>query len=355
MRTSWIFELRWTRIQESAGETKYKGFKNTLISVLVISAIAGIGISGYLNKNKILDLFSSSDKQSEIELKKQMEFEILSKKFNLLNVKFSELEKNYDLRKKEVDEKFDKSNKLQNEVIKGKDEYIANINNYSERLETYEKEMIGRFEQVVNLTAGFATKQESQGQRIKDTVVREVVGIISSDKNNKSSESYLALKKDLEKSENKMAQLEAKVLAQHQMYSFINAEVEYVREKLSRAELAKENVVENKKTQIIVDTSVVDVKKEPTTKIKANNNIDSGFVEKSLAGVKARSKHEYDIYITPTNSTTTQGVVPYIFGPNGASVIPGYGRILAVKELKGSGLRVPYVVITEKGDIRGKR
>jgi hypothetical protein len=230
------------------------------------------------------------------------------------------------------------------------------------QLNDYESKMLSRFEKVVTLASSVAKQQKRQSQDIKDTVLREAVAIMKSQNSATGSDSVASLQQNIDDSNRRLSQLQAQVLAQRNLMSLIETEVDYVKTRVSndsqsnQSSPAYENVdldfsSPNRDVTVFVDTATPDpVKRSTPEPLKTES------VELSLVGVFARGAGKFDIYVQDAaQGNGTSGVKPYMYSPNQVSNIKGYGRILSVRKLDRAGLRVPYAVDTEGGVITGKR
>ena len=231
-------------------------------------------------------------------------------------------------------------------------------------LEKYEADMLSRFEKVLKITNDSFEKVNAQSQTIKDTVLREALAIIEERNSDKDGKKLLVMQKQLQEAMNSVSQVEARQIAQGQLLSLVEDDVGYV----------KKSLAESKKNQYIPPLSksgpgADEGTKEPEITIKgsesveifepvkvSSSDLDLKTNEFVVAGVHAKHNGAYDIYIQPLKEAGLNTVEPFWFSPKGASsIIPGYGKIKEVRKLENSTRRVPYVIITEHGEIRGRR
>jgi len=74
-----------------------------------------------------------------------------------------------------------------------------------------------------------------------------------------------------------------------------------------------------------------------------------------VMGVFSKGRGSYDIYLQSSDAKNPTDFDQYHLSPNSASTLPGYGRILRVEKQENSNSKIPYVVVTEKGEIRGRK
>jgi hypothetical protein len=231
--------------------------------------------------------------------------------------------------------------------------------------EKYETEMLGRLQSVLKLITGVAEKQNIQSQTIRETVLRDALLVMEKNTPEQSSD-VKDIAVELRKSITRISQLEAAVIAQKSHLSLLEGETDYVKTSIQRIQV--EGAKEKPKLDNMVKTSKVEtsagnngsknalkdfvfVSNEPETVKKYIEEVDS---EKYyLIGVYAKGSGAYDLYLQPRDAKQATAFESFWYNPSIPSSIPGYGRIIGVRSVQDS--RVPFVVVTENGIIRGKR
>ena len=239
-------------------------------------------------------------------------------------------------------------------------------------LNNYEKEMLARFKQVIEISQSSLEKQSEQSQLIKDAVLREALEVIRNQESDPNSKKLIAVATEVEQMMNKVAQIEARQMSQRQVSSLMEDEMGYVKKKVSEMEKSmipykppvqkdgpgSADTPPDKKAEASISiVSKSELKKE-AAKAKQPTQVDSGndFVEMVVAGVHFKGNGSYDIYVQPLDNRNHKAVEPYWFSRGrSSSTIPGYGKILDVIKLENTNLLVNYVVVTENGEIRGRR
>ena len=239
-------------------------------------------------------------------------------------------------------------------------------------LNNYEKEMLTRFKQVIEISQSSLEKQSEQSQLIKDAVLREALEVIRNQESDPNSKKLIAVATEVEQMMNKVAQLEARQMSQRQVSSLMEDEMGYVKKKVSEMEKSmipykppvqkdgpgSADTAPDKKTEASISIVSKSEMKKETAKTKQPAQVGSGndFVEMVVAGVHFKGNGSYDIYVQPLDNRNHKAVEPYWFSRGrSSSTIPGYGKILDVIKLENTNLLVNYVVVTENGEIRGRR
>ena len=214
----------------------------------------------------------------------------------------------------------------------------------------YEDQMVNRLATMLQFVTNVAENQTVQAKEIKETVLREALAVIEKSGSSDSGKQLIKIVEQLRKSDARISQIEAAVTAQKSHLALVEGETEYV----------KSTVQELREASYLKSSSPT---KEPLSALKPEIS-DFVFVENketpakedfkyNLIGVYAKGNDSYDIYLQRTDAKNSTEFESYWLSPNRASVIPGYGRVLQIKAVED--LRVPYVVVTENGIIRGKR
>jgi len=249
----------------------------------------------------------------------------------------------------ELIEKYDAILGTQQKLIQEQARYAELSEQMRVQLEAYETNMLSRFEKVVGLTSKVASQNAEQAQLIKDAVLREALAAINAKAVGSDNGKIAVLQKEIVDAKAKIEQLSQTVVAQRQVQTVLESEIQEIKETqpLSRRGAKPTAVTRGASpssgAKVVVDT-------EPDSPFP-----DAGNDELVLVGVQSKKGGVFDIYVEPSDPNDMTGVVPYLFGPNQSSVIPGYGRILSVNKVEGTQSLVPYVVVTEMGEIRGKR
>lgn len=245
--------------------------------------------------------------------------------------------------------KYDEIMRAQQNLIQEQARYAALSEQMRLQLETYETNMLSRFEKVVGLTSKVATQNAEQAQLIKDAVLREAIAAINAKTSGADSGKIAVLQKEIVDAKSRIEQLSQTVVAQRQVQTVLESEIQEMKEGPAFVRRGAKPTTPTKSNNQTSGAKVV-VDAEPESPFP-----DAGNDELVLVGVQSKKGGVFDIYVEPSDPNDMTGVVPYLFGPNQSSVIPGYGRILSVNKIEGAQSMVPYVVVTEMGEIRGKR
>jgi hypothetical protein len=230
------------------------------------------------------------------------------------------------------------------------------ISTLSSELTTYENEMLTRFGQVLNLTKNAVESSAEQSQTIKEAVLREALATMKAQQNSEGAQTVAALQAKLLESNKRTAELESAVVAQRNIISLVESEVDYVKERmLDNAKKTQQPLGETKgqsDIQVFVDPkpqarSFVD----QTTLVKQEA---PKRTELHLVGVLRKKEGNYELYVQRSDAKGSTGIFSYDYKPGHSVIIPGYGRILKVREDDNPKLRVNYVLEMEDGQIRGK-
>lgn len=249
----------------------------------------------------------------------------------------------------ELIQKYDAIMGAQQKLIQEQARYAELSEQMRVQLETYETNMLSRFEKVVGLTSKVASQNAEQAQSIKDAVLREAIAAINAKAGGADNGKMAVLQKEIVDAKAKIEQLSQTVVAQRQVQTVLESEIQYIKEAQPLSRRGTKQTPAVKSTSQVSGAKVV-VDTEPESPFP-----DAGNDELVLVGVQSKKGGVFDIYVEPSDPNDMTGVVPYLFGPNQSSVIPGYGRILSVNKVEGAQSLVPYVVVTEMGEIRGKR
>lgn len=229
-----------------------------------------------------------------------------------------------------------------------------------EQMSGFEQNVVSRMGTVVNLVAQFANQQTEQSQLIKDTVLREALSIMEN-KDAPSAERLAELEKLTLEMQRHQEKQEAILSSQRQVTSFLEADVEYLKKQAKSPSVNTNKSAQNFEQKIMnqplpakkTEASVVVTPSEPRAKTQ-KAPVGAGQVW-HVVGAHAKSNGEYDIYLQPENDSSPAAIKDFVFGQGYSDVIPGYGKILGVRRIENSDMVVPYVISTERGEIRGRR
>ena len=343
-------------VSEKAVSKKPMGVVATaILGLFKVSSFIALGLGGgagynYLKDSGFIDLPHVATSSNEV-------VEQLAKKVGLLEKQIVSPSKPQDdllERYKQLSESQDSLLLEQQKQIALITELKSSVAKQENKAENYESEMIERLESLLSLVVGVAEKQSNQGIEIKESVLREALLTIEKSTTNIEQASIAPFVEQLKKSISRISQLEAAYTAQKTHIALLEGEAEYV----------KNSMQEIRKKQSEIKKTVESV---PSPKVKKETKVKDDFVfianeEKKddsilskyhLIGVHAKGSGRFDIYVQSEKAYHTAEFETFWFSPNQSSVIPNYGRILEVREVKGSS--IPYVVVTENGIIRGKR
>lgn len=247
----------------------------------------------------------------------------------------------------------------------------------------YEGEMLSRLERLLVFTRDVAERQDAQSVKVKDEVMREAIALLEERAGDEDAERLMQLSAQLRDSVNRINQIEASVLAQRNRLSMVESETEYVKERVGQGSsssragipsiLAPINNSETPTGESGTeseddDACCVHVElgddrgrrseqrssgDERSTSAQPESEEERGF-EYYVMGVFSKGNGAYDIYLQSSNASNRTDFTPYFYNRNNASTLPGYGRILGVERIDDGRSKIPYVIMTEKGDIRGR-
>jgi hypothetical protein len=325
-----------------------------VVSLVFFGALTGVYAT------KIVPMITGesveSDDFSEID-RRVLE---LSSRLNTVNSKVNDVVSRGD--EENIIKRYDELFSTQQAMFKEQERNRELMGQLRSQLNDYEAKMLSRFEKVVTLASSVAKQQQEQSQDIKDTVLREALAIMKAQDSAVGTDGVESLQQNLDDSNRRLSQLQAQVLAQRNLMSLIETEVDYVKTRVSndsqfnQSSPAYESVdldisSPNRDVTVFVDTATPAPVKQINPK-----PLKVAAIELSLVGVFARGAGKFDIYVQDTaQGNGTSGVKSYIYSPNQVSNIKGYGRVLAVRKLDRPDLRVPYAIDTEGGVITGKR
>ena len=235
----------------------------------------------------------------------------------------------------------------------------------------YEKEMLSRLETLLMLTEGLTAELSTQENRLKDTLFRETMAALAEKGGGADSAQLKKLISQLQKTDQRLEQVEVNLKSQRTLLNLVGDETEYVKGRLGELELNKGSlslpVNPQKKEPAIEERGerpTTPVNDKTTSKVNSNESRGwdvsvsakteadaTGYI---LLGVLQPSPGVFEIYLQPKNARDMTAHETYIYSASKRSFIPGYGAIKGVQEVTNSNSVVPYQVITETGVIVGR-
>jgi hypothetical protein len=229
------------------------------------------------------------------------------------------------------------------------------ISTLSSELKTYESEMLTRFGQVLSLTKNAVESSAEQSQTIKEAVLREALATMKDQQNSEGAQTVAALQAKLLESNKRTAELESAVVAQRNIISLVESEVDYVKERMLDNAKKKQVSLPLNDMGSQADIQVfVDPKPTVENQTEVVKNDVPQRIKLHLVGVLRKKEGNYELYVQRSDAKGSTGILSYDYKPGYSVVIPGYGRILKVREDDNPKLRVNYVLEMEDGQIRGK-
>jgi hypothetical protein len=232
------------------------------------------------------------------------------------------------------------------------------ISTLSSELTTYENEMLTRFGQVLSLTKNAVESSAEQSQTIKEAVLREALATMKAQQDSEGAQTVAALQAKLLESNKRTAELESAVVAQRNIISLVESEVDYVKERMLDNAKKTQTPQPLNETRVQSDVQVfVDPKPKERTFANQTTVVKQDVPQRTklhLVGVLRKKEGNYELYVQRSDAKGSTGILSYDYKPGHSVVIPGYGRILKVREDDDPKLRVNYVLEMEDGQIRGK-
>ena len=199
---------------------------------------------------------------------------------------------------------------------------------------------------MLKFTKGVAEQQSMQEIKIKEAVLREALTLLER-RSVGSNDQYAALAEEMRKSLIAIDQLESAMSSQKVHLALISGETDYVKTRVAEVEKDIEKVSSEARriTSEVGKQSVF---------VNNTQQTESAVITYHVVSVLERGNGEYDIYMQASNAKRSTDFEAFFLNRRGSSEVPGYGRITAVTKVENGKYRVPYVITTEKGDIRGK-
>lgn len=305
-------------------------YSTGLISFIVFSfvVIAGLGYWSYI---QIQDL------KNIVQLQQ--------KKYNELDSEFNTLNKLlHDESGKTI---VDVLREVDGSLNKQKSEYSALIDANARSANQFQEDVISRLEKVVQYSMNNAEsqKQETTALRSRIDMYEQIVEQLKTmDKKDPRVEQLLTKFEDMS---SQLKSVQNVVRSQTELTGLLESEQALMKSTLEKVSSKSSNVPTTGRTQnVSVQSS--------STPAQTPQNYSSELDKLVLLGVFVDEEtNSYSLIIQDIANLNTSVSDTYTYKPGVKSIIPGYGQILDVQFVEGSDDAVKYIVVTEKGVIKG--
>lgn len=245
--------------------------------------------------------------------------------------------------------------KKQDELNKEQAQLLIMLKSQSENSAQFEKDMIDRFELIVNYAKSVSDQQLQSEQKMRGEIAQTVVSEVSAKTAGIDKSKIVLLENELKVTQQRMSEMQKDVKQQAELVSLLEGETDFVRGQLQdykrKSTLAPSvgSRADGKQPQVSVRPSG----KSQTTE-SAGGQFSSSLSEFTLIGVHNGGENGFSIFVQSKEDLGTSAYDTYYFKPGETTQIPGYGNILEVQDMPGSAYAVSYQVITERGVIRGR-
>jgi len=365
--------------KESDDHTDKPGIVRKLSRVFAAVAIAGgvIFSSLYINENgvpkevsSLMPDFTSSSENAKSESSVLKEIKTLRKEVELLSGEVKKVKSSSEYSLKE----YKRLVELQAELNKSYAAQMDTINSIKSSAKKYEGEMITRLEKLALYVKSVESGNNKQQSIMRESLYKELVAYIKANASNDDAGKLTELTENLRKQSVKTAQLDAALQAQRRVVSIIEDEQDYLRgtvDSIRKTESSpsvnllksdngdsglKKDTDESAKAENSEEACCVFVEEKKVAKtLYSNAKKEDSELGYRLVSVIKRGPRSWDVFLEPKIGKGRMSVEKYTLTPMGSSVVPGYGRIKDVVELKGGDARIPYKVITENGTLVSRK